>query len=106
MAPLRWFVFSQWEFESSEAGLEFEQKIEMIGDDKDVPLIENIAAFTAQEGKPIHRMVAQLFAFPIVPSGWYRVHLSIRPKGGENWMRVGDYPIQVMYAAAPTQTPQ
>jgi hypothetical protein len=101
---LRWFVFSQWEFETSEAGFEFEQKIELIGEDKNVPLLENVAAFKAQEGKPVHRMISQLFAFPIAAAGWYRLHMAIRAKGGENWRQVGDYPIQLVHAA-PAQVP-
>ena len=100
-AAMRWFVFSQWEFAADEAGFEFEQKIEMVGERKSAPLMENISAFKAEEGKPIHRMIAQLFAFPMVAGGPYRLILSLRAKGGESWMQVGDYPIQISYAGGP-----
>ncbi len=93
--PLKWSVFAQWEASDEEAGQQFEQRIQMVRDD--VMAFESMSNFTIEAGKPVHRMIANLTFFPLVSGGLYRMRLSVRRSGTEEWQQAGDYPFNVVY---------
>jgi hypothetical protein len=92
---MKWSIFAQWEASNEDIGQRFEQRIQMVRDD--VVAFESMADFTIEAGKPVHRMVANLTFFPLVPGGAYRMLLSIRRSGTEEWEQAGDYPFNVIY---------
>ena len=100
VAPLRWYIFTQWEIDESEVGIEYQQRVHMDGFDG-TRLLESHLSFTGETGKPIHRTMIGNAGFPIVPSGRYRLKLSIKAADDNEWTEAGDYPLNVMHAPAP-----
>lgn len=92
---VRWSTFAQWEASAEEVGQHFEQRVQMVRDG--VVAFENMSDFTIEAGKPIHRMISNFTFFPIVPGGAYRLGISIRRVGTEEWQECGDYPLTVVY---------
>lgn len=94
-APFKWQIFSQWECDPTEVGIRFEQQIKLARENAVV--FESIADFIPEANKPIHRMVASLTFFPLAPAGNYRLILSLRQAGEQQWNKFGDYPFEIEY---------
>jgi hypothetical protein len=94
-APFKWQIFAQYECDPTDAGVKFEQQIKMVKGN--TTTLESTADFVPEANKPIHRMIASLTFFPLVPAGLYRLVLSLRRAGEQEWGKVGDYPFEVTY---------
>lgn len=92
---MKWHVFAQWECAPAEVGQQFEQEIKMVG--HDVVALNAISTFTPEAGRAILRSVANLTFFPLVPAGSYRLVLSLRRAGEQQWQESGTYPVEVQY---------
>lgn len=83
MAPLRWFLFSNWVISNEDVGKQFEQRVEFTIGDK--VFFDQTQLMELQPGKIHHRMVAQVQSFPVVTAGTYDLKLYIREKGQQEW---------------------
>lgn len=100
-APLRWFIFSQWEMLSEDVGETFEQDTRLVNEQgKELLAVQQ--EFTGEPGKFHHRMVAMLPGFPVTGgAGRYRITLNLRKKGSETWEEKGSYPLSVTHVTEP-----
>jgi hypothetical protein len=99
ITQMKWHIFSEWEASPDEVGVSFEQKIELLNAAQEVQgHFQLMATFIPEAGKPLHRMIANLTFLPVISEGQYRLYLSIRRVGEENWVVVADYPLRISYA--------
>ncbi len=92
--PMRWFLLSQWEILPEDIGRTFEQRITLSNDQR-TPL-EGITQFTPEQNKILHRLIARLDHFPLIPSGNYRLKLFLRLAGEQTWQEVSSHPFNVI----------
>ena len=97
IAPLKWCVFAQWEIMPEETGATFEQRIQFTGENAN-QLFEGVSEFTTLPEKPIHRVTANFEYMRLGPAGKYRLKLSWRRKGTEDWIGIEqDFPMEILY---------
>jgi hypothetical protein len=91
--PIRWFIFSLWQRESSDQGKTFEQRSALVTADGIVVLETPIAVFEIKA--PQHRIISQVMGMPISKVGGHLVKTFIREKGDGAWTEAGSYPITI-----------
>lgn len=99
MSPMRWSTFSQWEFETEDSGINFQQKITLV-DDAGQEAYSNQVNFTGIPSKSIHRVVTTNFGFPLLAPGVYRLKLSYQRAAQGDWQEVADYPLEILWSGA------
>lgn len=93
---MRWFLFAQWEISPDEFGHDFQQRVRIVRAGQQ--LFEAFSDFTTEMGKNVHRMIANLTYFPLIPGGECRLQLAVRPAGENNpWQEAADYPMEIVY---------
>jgi hypothetical protein len=100
-APMRWFIFSQWEILPDDIGVTFEQSVKMLNE-TGKQLFELEQEFRGEDGKPIHRVVIGVPGFPVTGGeGRFSLVISLRKKGENAWEEKGSYPLKVVHSAEP-----
>jgi hypothetical protein len=103
LAPVRWYIFTQWCVEAGELGKSYEQRLRTVLMDDEVPW-ESITPFTFDE--IMHRIVVTVIGFPVSQEGILFVELSLREVGEENEFTImASYPIKVIYDRTPAEEP-
>lgn len=95
LIPMRWNIFSQFEMEDSDRGKSYSQRITLARFSGD-PILQNVQDFDIKREAPLHRMIAALDFFPLLPSGTYRLRLEVKSEQ-DDWREVGSYPLVVNY---------
>lgn len=93
VAPMRWFVFSQWSMEQEDAGRVFKQRVQLKRGQQVFFSAEQ--SFQGLPEKAHHRMVGSFHVFPLIPPGECQLVLDLQAPGDEDWKTVSTYPLQV-----------
>lgn len=89
--PLSWSALSLWQEESSDGGIQFEQRF-VLENAAGLTLIENVAQW--QFTRANHRIIANVMGLPV--SRRLSLHLFYRIVGALDWIRVATYPIEMV----------
>lgn len=103
-APMKWFIYAQWECSPDEVGIRFEQKIDMVNELGEAAAdFQLLGSFIPEAEKPIHRMIASLVFIPLYPPGQYRLRVSIRRAGEERWNLAEDQRLDILHERVAAQ---
>ena len=93
--PYRWFIFSEWQLAPEDLHNNWEQRVRLTNVAGVNTGLDHIAEMIPDPNKPLHRMIATLNFFPILPQGNYALEISIRRSGQPNWEVRQLYPLSV-----------
>ena len=90
-----WHLFAIWQMPLEDRQRRWEQRIRLVNQAGQTVRIDSIAEFHAEGDKEIHRMIATVPFFPIVPAGQYHLEISFREVGQNDWTPVHRYPFTI-----------
>jgi hypothetical protein len=95
VAPMRWFVFTNWAISKEDDGKSFDQRIRMVQNEQ--TYFDSVQQFELASDKIHHRMIAALYVFPLVAEGLCEIKLDLRMRDAETWEEIASYPLLIQH---------
>lgn len=100
VVPVPWSAVIVWQKEASDEGRVFEQKLVIVAPEGGLQPDPIVVSFKMENR--IHQLTLNGSAFPMGVRGEYKLSLSLRDVGNDDWQHLKDYPLIIEHIRVET----